>query len=230
MDYVPFLISLLYLYMYLLCDNKRYWIELNWIDCTAGLAGVSGAVPWSIRRCNNVHIDIKSISVPWLKEVDIDGKSGLLVPVKTEASGPPAGVVPAGVPWPADPSTPTAGWRLFLVRKLMHSNGWAEVVAGMHYPPSPRQCRWPGSCPADSVSAGQSLPGEPPPGTHQRCLVEEARRAPTWDPSTLSGWRSCRKLARHLAVVGKKVSGGFPWRRQRESEAPVSLFSGSWWQ
>ena len=39
MDYVPFLIFLLYLYMYLLCDNKRYWIEIekNWI-----LAGVSG--------------------------------------------------------------------------------------------------------------------------------------------------------------------------------------------
>ena len=89
-------------------------------DCTAGLAGVSGAVAWSIRRCNNVHIDIKLISVAWLMEVGIDGKSGLLVPVKTEASGPPAGVVPAGVPWPADPSTPTAGWRLFLVRKLMH--------------------------------------------------------------------------------------------------------------
>ena len=29
MDYVPFLIFLLYLYMYLLCDNKRYWIEIE---------------------------------------------------------------------------------------------------------------------------------------------------------------------------------------------------------
>ena len=54
-------------------------------DCTAGLAGVSGAVPWSIRRCYNVHIDIKSISVTWLMEVGIDGKSGLPVPVKMEA-------------------------------------------------------------------------------------------------------------------------------------------------
>ena len=24
--------EILYLYMYLLCDNKRYWIELNWIE------------------------------------------------------------------------------------------------------------------------------------------------------------------------------------------------------
>ena len=54
------------------------------------------------------------------------------------------------------------------------TDGWAEVVAGMLCPPHPRQCRWPGSCPADSTSAGQSLPGEPPPGTRQRCLVEEA--------------------------------------------------------
>ena len=42
----------------------------------------------------------------------------------------------------------------------------------MQCPPRPRRCRWPGSCPADSASAGQSLPGEPPPGTRQRCLVE----------------------------------------------------------
>ena len=52
-------------------------------------------------------------------------------------------------------------------------DGWAEVVAGMQCPPRPWRCRWPGSCPADSASAGQSLPGEPPPGTRQRCLVEE---------------------------------------------------------
>ena len=54
------------------------------------------------------------------------------------------------------------------------TDGWAEVVAGTHFPPRLRQCRWPGSCPADSASVGQSLPGEPPPGTRQRCLVEEA--------------------------------------------------------
>ena len=41
----------------------------------------------------------------------------------------------------------------------------------MQCPPHPWRCRWPGSCPADSASAGQSLPGEPPPGTRQRCLV-----------------------------------------------------------
>ena len=50
-------------------------------------------------------------------------------------------------------------------------DGWAEVVAGMQCPPRPRRCWLPGSCPADSASAGQSLPGKPPPGTRQRCLV-----------------------------------------------------------
>ena len=47
----------------------------------------------------------------------------------------------------------------------------------MQCPPHPRRCRWPGSCPADSASAGQSLPDEPPPGTRQRCLVEVAEEA-----------------------------------------------------
>ena len=42
----------------------------------------------------------------------------------------------------------------------------------MQCPLRSRRCRSPGSCPADSASAGQSLPGEPPPGTRQRCLVE----------------------------------------------------------
>ena len=31
MDYVPFLIFLLYLYMYLLCDKKRFW-TLNFFE------------------------------------------------------------------------------------------------------------------------------------------------------------------------------------------------------
>ena len=47
----------------------------------------------------------------------------------------------------------------------------------MQCPPCPRRCRWPGSCPADSASAGQSLPGEPPPGTRQCCLVEVDKEA-----------------------------------------------------
>ena len=52
-------------------------------------------------------------------------------------------------------------------------DGWAEAVAGKQCPPRPRRCRLPGSYPADSASTGQNLPGEPPPGTRQRCLVEE---------------------------------------------------------
>ena len=71
-------------------------------------AGVSGTLAWYIWRCNNVHIDIKSTSVAWLMDLGIEGKSGLLVPVNMETSGPPPAVVAAGVPCPADPST---GWR-----------------------------------------------------------------------------------------------------------------------
>ena len=48
----------------------------------------------------------------------------------------------------------------------------------MQCPPCPRRCRWPGCCPADSASVGQSLPGEPPPGTHQRCLVAKDKVLP----------------------------------------------------
>ena len=44
-------------------------------------------------------------------DLGMEGKSGLLVPVDMETSGPPPGVVAAGVPCPADPSTPTAGRR-----------------------------------------------------------------------------------------------------------------------
>ena len=54
------------------------------------------------------------------------------------------------------------------------TGGSVEVFVGMSDPPHPRQCRWPGSCSADSSSAGQSLPGEPPPGPRQRLPAEEA--------------------------------------------------------
>ena len=47
MDYVPFLIFLLYLYMYLLCDNKRYWIELNWIESSSSDT-LNMIPPWNI--------------------------------------------------------------------------------------------------------------------------------------------------------------------------------------
>ena len=41
-------------------------------------------------------------------------------------------------------------------------------------PPCPRQCRWPGRCPADSSTEGQSPPGKPPPEPRQRRPAEEA--------------------------------------------------------
>ena len=77
-------------------------------------------------------------------------------------------------------------------------DGWAEVVAGMQCPPRPRRCRWPSSCPADSTSAGQSLPGKPPPGTRQRCLVEVAKEAL---PDFLLPWKG---RGRALPVPARK--------------------------
>ena len=75
------------------------------VDCAAGLAWASGtAIPWSIRRCSKVHMDIKSINVAWMIDVGIDGNRGLLTPVKMDASCPPDGVFPAGVPWAVGPS------------------------------------------------------------------------------------------------------------------------------
>ena len=81
--------------------------------------------------------------------------------------------------WPAlwppfDSKTSTSCWRscrLFLVRKLMH---WWVSFDGKWCPPRPRQCRWPGWCPVDSSTVGQSPPGELQPGPLQRQPAEEA--------------------------------------------------------
>ena len=70
-------------------------------------------------------------------------------------------------------------------------DGWAEVAAGMQCPPRPRQCRWPGSCPADSA----------------QCGAKSARRAPTWDQSTLSSWGRRRSLARLLSFLEGSRTG-----------------------
>ena len=79
-------------------------------------------------------------------------------------------------------------------------DGSAEVVAGMQCSPRPRRCRWPDSCPADSASGGQSLPGE---------------------PSTLSGWGRWRSLARLLSFLEGSWTGpsgtSSKWRLLRHS-------------
>ena len=67
-------------------------------DWSGGQAGATGTLDWSIRRCSNVHIDIKSTRVSWLMDLGMEGKSRLLVPVDLEMSGPSPGEVAAGVP------------------------------------------------------------------------------------------------------------------------------------
>ena len=106
-------------------------------------------------------------------------------------------------------------------------DGWAEVVAGMQCPPRPRRCRWPDSCPADSASAGQSLPGEPPPGTHQRCLVAEDEEVL---PDFLLPWKGRGRALLAPARKGDScvtvlcvVDGGEPSRSNTEGLGAVFL-------
>ena len=59
MDYVPFLIFLLYLYMYSLCDNKRFW-TLN-----ARFYGLSRQVV--LRDRENKYDFVKT---QWLRQIN----------------------------------------------------------------------------------------------------------------------------------------------------------------
>ena len=91
-----------------LSESRSETVKDVW---TVGLMELSGTLGSSMRRCSNVHIDIKSTSVAWLMVLGMEGKrSGVLVPVWMETSGPPTGVA-AGFSCLADPSTPAAGRR-----------------------------------------------------------------------------------------------------------------------
>ena len=106
-------------------------------------------------------------------------------------------------------------------------DGWAEVVAGMQCPPRPRRCWWPGSCPADSASAGQSLPGEPPPGIRQRCLDEVDKEVL---PDFFRSWKGrgralpapARKGGSYVKVL-RVMDGGEPSRSKTEGLEAVFL-------
>ena len=67
-------------------------------SCLGAGAGATGTLDWSIRRWSNVHIDMKSTSIPWLMDLGMEGKSKLLVPVDLETSGPSPGDVATWVP------------------------------------------------------------------------------------------------------------------------------------
>ena len=105
-------------------------------------------------------------------------------------------------------------------------DGWAEVVAGMQCPPHPRWCRWPDSCPTDTASAGQSLPGEPPPGTRQRCLVEVDEVLPDFCRSWKGRGRALPAPARKggsSVTVLWVVDGGEPSLSKTEGLGAVFL-------
>ena len=71
MDYVPFLIFLLYLYMYLLCDNKRYWIELNWIELMKRWYFVLQTDGWTTRKHYSDDIFIISAMASQITSITI---------------------------------------------------------------------------------------------------------------------------------------------------------------
>ena len=97
----------------------------------------------------------------------------------------------------------------------------------MQCPPRPQRCRWPCSCPADSASAGQSLPDEPPPGTCQRYLVAEDEEVL---PDFLFPWKGCGRALPAPARKGGScvtvlcvVDGGEPDRSSTEGLGAVFL-------
>ena len=107
-------------------------------DWAGGQAGATGTLDCSIRRWSNVHIDIKSTSVSWFMDLGMEGKSGLLVPVDMETSGPPPGVIAGGVQCPADPSTPSAGWGAGPSGSSGSSNCSSQLWDALNY----RDIRW----------------------------------------------------------------------------------------
>ena len=130
------------------------------------------------------------------------------ISIKSTPTQTPTPEVSTPIPTPTPELTPTLSmapfsskastacwrsWRLFLVRKLMH---WC-VSWGRCWNALPT--------PSSTMPVARQLPSR-----HCQCGANFARRAPTWDPSTLSGWGSCRRLARLLAAVGIGSVAGSP--------------------
>ena len=97
---------------------------------------------------------------------------------------------------PLSSKASTACWRscrLFLVQNLMHWwVSWGRCWNAMPTPSSTMLVAW-------------QLPSR-----LRQCGAKSARQAPTWDPSTLSGWGSRKRPARLLAAVGIGSVAGSP--------------------
>ena len=81
-------------------------------------------------------------------------------------------------------------WRLFLVRKLMF--WWVSWGRCWNAMPTP----------SSMMLVARQLPSR----LHQ-CTAKSARRPPTWDPSTLSGWGRRRSLARFVGFLEGSWTG-----------------------
>ena len=150
-------------------------------------------------------------------DLGMEGKSGLLVPVDLETSGPPPVVVAAGVPSPADPSTPVHQ-SVALTQLPRHPLGrhwpgrplWPSrpLWPGHHLCPNrqlwPGRCLWPGRgvlpgrhlCLSHCLLPGRHLPGCPPPvpglellGPIQHEPAGPAKKPP-WSFSSQEAWNS----------------------------------------
>ena len=197
-------------------------------------AGVSGTLAWSIWRCNNVHIDIQSTSVAWLMDLGIEGKSGLLVPVNMETSGPPPAVVAAEVPCPADSST---GWRAGPSDPTRSSNCRAQLWDDSTTETSAGSSTVAGPSPVAGPLpvAGPSPVVEPSPVAGPSPAAPSITGAGTWTSGADSRW-TCRAGEEITVIVpfsgGLTILGDNCTSRLATYECPVlSALSCllSWW-
>ena len=124
------------------------------VDCAAGLA---------------VHMDKKSINVAWLIAVGIDGKRGLLTPVKMDESCPADDVFRARVPWAAGPSN-AKGWRRAGLATPAESSNWSAE-------PSVADCWLAGS----ATSSGPFIT------TGLSCLADQSPADPSYAGPSSAG-------------------------------------------
>ena len=197
------------------------------VDCAAGLAWASEtAIPWSIRRCSKVHMDMKSINVAWLIDVGIDGKRGLLTPVKIDESRPAEGVFLAGVPRAAGSSNAKV-WRCAGPATPVGSSSWS---AG----PSVADGWLAGSATSSGPSTMTGLSSLADPSPADPSYAGPSSAGPSLAGSSLAGPSSAGPSTTSdgpVTVAGSSTSaaGSSTWSgRAGEGITVMILFSGDW--
>ena len=144
-------------------------------------------------------MDIKSINVAWLIEVGIDVKRGLLTPFKMDASCPPNGVFPAGVPWAAGPSNAKVWWRAG-PSKAAGSSNWSA-----------------GPSVADCWRAGSATSSGPSNTTGSSCLADPSPADPSF-----TGPSSAGPSLAGSSLAGPSLAGPSSAGLSTTSDGPVT--------